>query len=59
VLEAGTWSKLSVAYRDLVAPTATPSGLTNRYRSISFRFPIAVKVAGLSTLLDVLVCRRR
>jgi hypothetical protein len=45
------------AYRDIVSPAATPSGLANRYRAIPYKFPAVVKVTRLSALLDALMCR--
>ena len=59
VLEAGTWSELAIAHRDMVAPRATPSGLANRYGAIPYRFPADVEIMGLGALSDALVCRRR
>jgi hypothetical protein len=59
VLEGGTWAELSAAHRDLVSPRATPSGLANRYGAIPYRFPAAVKIAGISALSDALVCQRK
>ncbi|KIN05310.1 hypothetical protein OIDMADRAFT_87584, partial [Oidiodendron maius Zn] len=40
-------------------PTATPSGLANRYGAIPYRFPAAVELTGLGPLSDALVYRRR
>lgn len=58
-VEAGTWSQLATAHRDLVAPHSSPSGLSNRYGAIPYRFPAAVELVGISALSDALVCRRR
>ena len=47
-----------MAYYNLVASIATSSGLTNQYESISFCFPAAIKVVGLSALLDTLAVEK-
>ena len=52
VIEGGTWSELSRAHRDLMAPKATPAGLANRYGAIPYKFPAAVEVTGLGGLSD-------
>jgi hypothetical protein len=59
VVEGGTWEMLSNAHRDMVSPSATPSGLANRYGAIPYKFPAAVEITGLGPLSDALVCRRR
>ena len=59
VIEGGTWSDLSRAHRDLMAPKATPSGLANRYGAIPYKFPAAVEVTGLGGLSDALCGRIR
>ncbi|KAI9767399.1 MAG: hypothetical protein M1835_007046 [Candelina submexicana] len=58
-LEAGTWSELSAAHRDLVAARTSPSGLANLYGVIPYRFPAAVEIRGLSALSDALIGARR
>jgi len=59
VVEGGTWEMLSNAHRDMASPSATPSGLANRYGAIPYKFPAAVEITGLGPLSDALVCRRR
>jgi hypothetical protein len=59
IVEAGSFSELSAAHRDMISPRATPSGLANRYGAIPYRFAAAVEISGLSALSDALVCRRR
>jgi hypothetical protein len=59
VIEGGSWTDLAQAHRDLTSPTATPSGLANRYGAIPYRFPAAVELTGLGALSDALVGRRR
>ena len=59
IVEAGSFSELSAAHRDLISPRATPSGLANRYGAIPYRFAAAVEISGFSALSDALVCRRR
>jgi hypothetical protein len=59
VVEGGTWSILSEAHRDQISPTATPSGLPNRYGATPYRFPAGMELCGLGAISDALVCRRR
>ena len=59
IVEAGSFSELSAAHRDMISPRATLSGLANRYGAILYRFAAAVEISGLSALSDALVCRRR
>jgi hypothetical protein len=54
-----TWSELAIAHRDLTAARRSPSGFSNHYEAISYRFPPAVEITGLSALSDAIVCRSR
>ena len=58
-LEAGIWESLSLTHKDLKASLFTPSGLSNRYSAILYRFPAAIEMTGITILKDVLVCARR
>jgi hypothetical protein len=57
VPEAGTWTELNEAHRDLRAASRTPSGLANNYGVIPDAFPAAVELTGLGALSDAAVCR--
>ncbi|KMU83871.1 hypothetical protein CIHG_01655 [Coccidioides immitis H538.4] len=57
--EAGTWSQLSAAHRDLVPGPSSPSGHSNRYASVPYRFPTAIQLQGLGAISDALVGRIR
>ncbi|EFW15145.1 conserved hypothetical protein [Coccidioides posadasii str. Silveira] len=59
VNEAGTWSQLSAAHRDLVPGPSSPSGHSNRYASVPYRFPTAIQLQGLGAISDALVGRIR
>lgn len=59
VTEMGTWSMLSAAHRDLVAPDFTPSGKSNAYGKIPYAFPGAVQLATTSSLSAALVGRQK
>jgi len=59
VVEGGTWSKLSIAYRDQRSLPATPSSFPNKYGAIPFRFPASISINGLSPVSDALVSAKR
>ena len=50
---------MSLAHKDLKAPLSTPSGLSNRYGAILYRFPAAIEMTGITALGDALICARR
>jgi hypothetical protein len=52
VPEAGSWTELNEAHRDLRAASRTPSGLANNYGVIPDAFPAAVELTGLGALSD-------
>jgi hypothetical protein len=51
----GTLEDLRIAYRDLIAPPKTPSGLSNMYGKIPYRFPAAVRLEPIGPIQAVLV----
>jgi hypothetical protein len=57
--ESGTWDELTKAHRDLTKPLTSPSGYSNMYGAIPYRFPGTVVLTGLGPLSDALVGRRR
>jgi hypothetical protein len=57
VAEAGSWTELNEAHRDLRAASRTPPGLANNYGVIPDAFPAAVELTGLGALSDAAVCR--
>ena len=59
VPEAGSWTELNEAHRDLRAASRTPSGLANNYGVIPDALPAAVELTGLGGLsdADAAVCR--
>ncbi|EAS32718.2 uncharacterized protein CIMG_03742 [Coccidioides immitis RS] len=59
VNEAGTWSQLFAAHRDLVPGPSSPSGHSNCYASVPYRFPTAIQLQGLEAISDALVGRVR
>ncbi len=58
-IEAGTWSQLSGAHRDLLPGPTSPSGLHNLFGQPPYAFPAAVPVTGLGPISDALVGRIR
>lgn len=54
-----SWTQLSHAYPDMVAPLATASGLANMYGKIPYKSPAAACMPSLGPLNDALICGRR
>lgn len=59
VLEAGTWSQLSAAHRDLIPGPTSPSGHSNRYATVPYAFPAAMRLQGLGAISDALVGQKK
>jgi hypothetical protein len=55
VYDRGTLEDLRIAYRDLTAPLKTPSGLSNMYGKILYRFPAAVRLEPVRPIQAALV----
>jgi hypothetical protein len=58
IVKAESFSKLSTVHQDMISPQATLFSLANCYGAILYQFAAAVKISGLSALLDALVCQQ-
>lgn len=56
-VEAGTWSQLSAAHRDLLPGPTSPSGLLSLFEMPPYVFSAAIPVMGLEPISDALVGR--
>ena len=57
MMESDKFSDLTLAHATQTAPDVTPSGWTNRYGAIPFRFPPTTQVYLQSPISNALVCR--
>jgi hypothetical protein len=58
-VEAGTWTELAAAHRNLTPGPSSPSGLHNMFGNVPYVFPAALQVTGLGPISDALVGRTR
>lgn len=56
--EAGTAEQISRAHRRLERPPSTPTGTSNTYEGLPYKFPPTVQLCGLGPLSDALMGRR-